>query len=246
MTRPNAFVAALSLSASLAGLVAGCSSHTVSTTPAAHWLAANTLTPEEQREGFRLLFDGRTLEQWREFKGTDAGTWDVVDGTIHHGAGGGRDLITREEFGDFELRMEWKIAPGGNSGIFYRGTEEYPEIYWSAPEMQVLDDAAHPDGRNRLTSAGSAYGLYAAPAGIVREAGEWNVVRIIVRGHHVEHWMNGVKVVEYELQSPEWTAKVAAAKFHEWPHYGLAPRGHIAVQVHGNDVWYRNVRIRTF
>ncbi|HVX89278.1 MAG TPA: DUF1080 domain-containing protein, partial [Gemmatimonadales bacterium] len=139
----------LSGSLLLVAALAACATQTVSTNAAARWQAPNTLTPEEQREGFRLLFDGNTLDQWREFKGTSPGTWDVVDGTIHHGAGDGRDLITREEFGDFELRMEWKIAPGGNSGIFYRGTEEYPEIYWSAPEMQVLDDAAHPDGHNR-------------------------------------------------------------------------------------------------
>jgi hypothetical protein len=104
----------------------------------------------------------------------------------------------------------------------------------------------HRDGQDRLTSAGSAYGLYAAPAGVVRPAGEWNSIRIVARGKHIEHWMNGVKVVEYELEGADWSAKVAASKFKEWPRYGLAPRGHIAVQVHGNDVWYRNVRIRTF
>lgn len=207
---------------------------------------ANSLTVEEQREGFRLLFDGRSLDQWREYRGTTTGTWEAVDGAIYHGDGDGRDLITREQFVDFELRLDWKIAPGGNSGIFYRATEEYPEIYWSAPEMQVLDDAAHPDNQNRLTSAGSAYALYAAPAGMVRPAGEWNATRIIVRGPHVEHWMNGVKIVAYETGSPEWTAKVAASKFRSWPNFGKAPRGHIGVQVHGNSVWYRSVRVRTY
>jgi hypothetical protein len=228
----------------VAALLTGCATQTVSTTTAVHATTLNTLTADETREGFRLLFDGKSLDQWRTYRGTDAGTWEALEGTIHHGPGDGADLITKEEFTDFELRMDWKLAPGGNSGVFYRGTEEYEAIYWTAPEMQVLDDAAHPDGRNRLTSAGSAYGLYAAPAGVVHAAGEWNSIRIIVRGKHVEHWMNGVKVVEYELQGPDWTAKVAASKFHEWPHYGLAPKGHIAVQVHGNDVWYRNIRIK--
>lgn len=230
----------------LAVVLASCSTNRPQ--PLAHGpeLAINTLTADERADGFRLLFDGRTLGQWREYHGTTVGTWTVVDGTIYHGAGDGRDLITREEFGDFELRIDWKIAAAGNSGIFYRGTEEYPELYWSAPEMQVLDDAAHPDNQNRLTSAGSAYALYAAPAGVVHPAGEWNITRIIVRGHQVEHWMNGVKIVEYELQSPEWTAKVAGSKFKVWPHFGLAARGHIGVQVHGNSVWYRSVRIRTF
>lgn len=230
----------------LAALLTGCATQTVSTNAEAHWQAPNTLTPDEEREGFRLLFDGSTLSGWRAFKRQDVSVWRVQDGAIYQNGGDGADLMTVEEFGDFELRMEWKIAPGGNSGIFYRATEEYPEIYWSAAEMQVLDDAAHENGRNRLTAAGSNYGLYAAPAGIVRPAGEWNVVRIIARGRHVEHWMNGVKVVEYEIGSPEWTAKVAASKFHEWPNYGLAPRGHIGVQVHGNEVWYRSVRIKTY
>lgn len=246
MTRRSTLLASPLLSASLAVLVAGCHTQTVSTTTTLVTTSANALTPEESRDGFRLLFDGRSLDQWREYRGTTAGSWEVQDGTIHHGAGDGQDLLTREQFADFELRLEWKIAPAGNSGIFYRGTEEYDAIYWTAPEMQVLDDSAHADGHDRLTSAGSAYGLYAAPAGVVRPAGEWNEVRIVARGHHVEHWMNGQKVVEYELQSPDWTAKVAASKFKEWPRYGLAPRGHIAVQVHGNDVWYRSVRIRTF
>jgi hypothetical protein len=225
----------------------GCSTHQVSTTTAvAAWDAPNTLTPEEQRQGFRLLFDGTSLTGWRAFKRQDVSIWQVQNGTIYQPGGDGADLITVDEFKDFELRLEWKIAPGGNSGIFYRATEEYPEIYWSAPEMQVLDDSGHADGHNRLTSAGSAYGLYAAPAGVVKPAGQWNAIRIIVRGHHVEHWMNGVKVVQYELGSADWTAKVAATKFHSWPNYGKAPQGHIGVQVHGNEVWYRSVRIRTF
>ena len=228
----------------IAAAVAGCASNPP--IPGAPEVTPNTLTTEERAQGYRLLFDGRTLDWWREYRGTTTGTWEAVDGAIYHGAGDGRDLITREEFADFELRIDWKIAPAGNSGIFYRGTEEYPELYWSAAEMQVLDDDAHPDNQDRLTSAGSAYALYPAPAGVVRPAGEWNATRIIARGHHVEHWMNGVKIVEYEIDSPEWIAKVAASKFRSWPNFGKAPRGHIGVQVHGNSVWYRSVRIRTY
>jgi len=111
--------------------------------------------------------------------------------------------------------------------------------------MQVLDDARHPDGHSRLTSAGSDYGLYAAPAGVVRPAGEWNDVRILVNGAHVEHWLNGVKVVEYELWSPDWQQRVQASKFAQWPAYGMSHTGHIALQNHGDAVWYRSIRIRT-
>lgn len=229
----------------LAAFVAACAAPSRQPPADSQQAASNTLSAEEPGQGFKLLFDGTTLTGWRGFKQPAPTGWDVVDGTIHHDTGG-VDLLSIDEFQDFELRLDWKIAPGGNSGIFYRGTEEYEAIYWSAPEMQVLDDAAHPDSHDRLTAAGSDYGLYAAPAGVVKPAGEWNTVRIIVRGHHVEHWLNGQKVVEYELGSPDWIAKVAASKFHDWPNYGKAPRGHIALQVHGNEVWYRSVRIRTF
>ncbi len=147
--------------------------------------------------------------------------WHVVDGTLAK-EGSVDDLVTREQFGNFELELEWKIGKAGNSGIFYRGTREYDHIYWSAPEYQLLDDQNAPDGRNRLTAAGSAYALYAAPAGVVKPFGEWNTARIVVAGTHVEHWMNGQLVVTYDLQSPDWKVKVAASKFSKYPNYGLA------------------------
>ena len=169
--------------------------------------------------------------------------WEVADGALTR-TGPGGDIITVDQFGNFELELEWMVAPGGNSGIFYRVTEEGEAGYHTGPEMQVLDDAAHADGLSRLTAAGSAYGLYPAPPGVVKPAGEWNAVRIVVRGRHVEHWLNGTKVVDYELGSPDWEAKVKASKFAQWPGYGRAPRGHVALQDHGDRVAYRNIRIR--
>ncbi len=155
------------------------------------------------------------------------------------------DLISRDMFGDFELELEWKIGEGGNSGIFYRGTREYEYIFWSAPEYQLLDDANAPDGKNRLTSAASNYGLYAAPAGIVKPHGEWNQARIVVDGKHVEHWLNDRKVVEYELASADWKAKVAASKFGKFPNFGLAAKGYLAIQGdHPGALALRNIRIR--
>jgi hypothetical protein len=152
--------------------------------------------------------------------------------------------MTVEQFANFELRLEWMVAPGGNSGIFYRVTEDSNQTYKTGPEMQVLDDARHADGQSRLTSAGACYGLYPAPAGVVRPAGEWNQVRIVVNGPHVEHWLNGQKVVEYELGSPDWRERVSRSKFRDWPGFGEARRGHIALQDHGDRVAYRNIRIR--
>ena len=232
-------------SIALAALIVACSPQ--GTPPAAEQSPANalnTLSAAEAAEGFTPLFDGKDLAGWRGYKMTapPAG-WMVADGEITRTTGGG-DLITETEFANFELRLDWKISPGGNSGIFYRGTEEYEAIYWSAPEMQVLDDAVHADGKNRLTAAGSAYALYAAPAGVVKPAGEWNSIRLVVNGNKVEHWLNGQKVVEYELGSADWTAKVAASKFNQWPGYGKAARGHIGLQDHGDRVWFRNIRVK--
>ena len=113
-------------------------------------------------------------------------------------------MITVERFADFELSLEWKVGPGGNSGVFYRLTEEERAPYWTGPEMQILDDDGHADGRNLKTSAGSNYALHGPSEEVVRPAGEWNHARIVVNGSHVEHWLNGAKVVAYELWTPEW------------------------------------------
>jgi hypothetical protein len=170
--------------------------------------------------------------------------WRVADGIVTKD-GAVEDLVTREQFGDFELAFDWRLAAGGNAGVFYRATEEYDHVYWSGPEYQLLDDAGHPDGRNRLTSAAAAYGLYPSPAGVVKPAGEWNSSRIVVRGDHVEHWLNGQRVVEYELGSADWQARVAASKFHEWPAYGRARRGSVAIQGdHAGRLEMRDMRIR--
>ena len=158
--------------------------------------------------------------------------------------GSGDHLVTDRTYANFELTLEWQIAQNGNSGIFYRVDPTASAIEQSGPEMQVLDDGGHPDGASRLTSAGSLYGLYPAPPGVVRQPGYWNNVRLLVNGAHVEHWLNGVKVVEYELWSPEWEAKVKASKFAAWPGYGRAQRGYIGLQDHGDRVAFRNIRIR--
>jgi len=197
------------------------------------------------RGAWHALVEKTTAKEWRGWKAEDfpAG-WSVADGVISKD-GDVDDLITRNEYANFELELEWKLSTGGNAGIFYRGTREYDHIYWSATEYQLLDDANHPDGKNRLTSAAAAYGLYAPPAGVVRAANEWNSTRIVVDGAHVEHWLNGKKVVEYELWSPDWKAKVAASKFVKYPNYGLAKKGYIGIQGdHPGTLALRNIRIR--
>lgn len=193
---------------------------------------------------WRALFDGESTAGWRGYRmaGMPDG-WQAVDGALSR-VGSGGDIITEDQFANFELELEWNISPGGNSGIFFRATEETDHIYETAPEMQVLDDAQHANGTNPLTSAGANFGLYAAPGGVVRPAGEWNAVRIVVDGARVEHWLNGEMVVEYELWSRDWEARIANSKFVDWPGYGRASRGHIGLQDHGDWVAYRNIRIR--
>lgn len=203
----------------------------------------NTLTDVEQEAGFELLFDGTTTEGWHVFHGEGTPGWEARDGALVRVASGG-DLVTDRVFSDFELRLEWMVETGGNSGILYRVSDEAARTFHSGPEFQVLDDAAHADGASRLTAAGAAYGLYPAPEGAVRPAGEWNQVRIVVDSARVEHWLNGVKVVEYELWSDEWERRVAKSKFSQWPEYGRAREGRIALQDHGDLVRYRSIRIR--
>jgi len=194
---------------------------------------------------WKVLFDGSSTSAFRGYKSDSmpAG-WAIVDGTLAKTAKVD-DIITREQFGDFELVLEWKIAAGGNAGIFYRGIEEGDKIYWTGPEYQLLDDEKAADNKTRLTCAGAAYGLYPSPAGHLKPVGEWNTTRIIAKGPHVEHWLNGVKLLEYELWSADWTAKVAATKFAKWPKYGLAKRGHIGFQGdHAEALAFRNIKIR--
>jgi hypothetical protein len=198
-----------------------------------------------QATGWRTLFDGTSLDAWRGFKSdiVPAG-WRIADGAFSKDAEVG-DLVTRDQFGDFELELEWRIGEAGNSGIFYRGTEEYTRIYWSAPEYQLLDDIKGADNKTRLTCAGSVYALYPSPAGHLKAIGEWNRTRIVARGPHVEHWLNGVKLVEFEQGSADWNAKVQASKFNKWPNFGKSLRGHLALQGdHAGALAFRNIRIR--
>ncbi len=198
----------------------------------------------QQDEGWRSLFDGQTTNGWREFrKPAIRDGWRVVDGALTRVAEGG-DIVTTDQFANFELALEWKVAPGGNSGIFYRVSEEGQSVWETGPEMQILDDERHADGKSRLTSAGSNYALYGAPAGIVKPAGEWNAARLLVNGNHVEQWLNGTKVVEFELGSSDWEEKVRASKFSALPRYGRERSGHIALQDHGDWVAFREIRIR--
>ncbi len=184
---------------------------------------------------------------WRGYKKDHfPDAWVVADGVLHlTGAGGGGDLVSQETYGSFELRLQWKISPKGNSGIMFHVLEGESPAYFTGPEMQVLDNAWF-DGEepNPKTSAGANYALHGPAEDNTRPVGEWNDVLLTVDGNHVEHWMNGKLQCSYDLHSDEWKAAVAGSKFKQWPNYGLAKQGHIALQDHGNQVWYRAIEVR--
>lgn len=214
---------------------------------------ANTLTQKEKEEGWKLLFDGKTTEGWRGYnqESFPERGWEVKDGMLTVLVdGGGGDIITTEVYEDFILKLEWRVAKGGNSGIFYHALEQPGEaIYWSAPEIQILDNENHPDanmGKNGNRKASSLYDLIPADPQNARPYDEWNQIEIVVRdnGAHVEHWMNGEKVVEYERWTPEWYEMLRNSKFNPHPEFGAAHQGYIGLQDHGDRVNFRNIRIK--
>ena len=208
--------------------------------------SGSTLTAQQTAAGWRPLFDGTSTDAWRGYKTqTLPAGWRIADGVLVK-TGSAEDLVTKDQFGNFELAFDWKLAPGGNAGVFYRATEEYDHIYWSAPEYQLLDDERHPDGKSRLTSAGADYAVYPSPAGVVKPAEQWNSSLIVAKGDTVQHWLNGQKLLEYVINSPDWKEKVKASKFAAYPNYGLAKTGYIGIQGdHDGTLSIRNVRIRT-
>ena len=209
--------------------------------------APNTLTDKEKAEGWKLLFDGATTAGWHGYnqKGMPEG-WAVKDGALTR-VGKTTDIVTDEEFANFELQFDWKLAKNGNSGVFFHVVEspKYEAAYYTGPEFQLLDNEGHPDGKNGPDRwAGGNYALHAPAQNTAHAPGEWNQCRLVVNNGHVEHWMNGVKVVEYELWGDDWKTRVAKSKFKQWPDYGMARSGRIALQEHGFEVAFRNIKIK--
>ncbi len=206
----------------------------------------NALTDSQRAAGWEPLFDGEHPDKWwRGFRKEEfPEQWEVVDGTIHLREKGGGDIITRQQYRNFIFELEWKNAEGGNSGIFFRVSEDYEQTFFTGPEMQILNDAVHPDAGKPTHRCGANYDMQAPTVPAARPVGEWNAVRVLVVETYVELWLNGVLVVEYELFSDEWNRQLEQSKFTKWPHYGRIETGHIALQDHGDPVWFRNLRIR--
>ncbi len=195
---------------------------------------------------WRPLFDGKTTAGWRGFQAKQMPDgWKVVDGALTRVDKAG-DIVTTDEFADFELSLDWKIAKGANSGIFYRVVEnDTDKAMWHvAPEYQIIDDKGYPQKLKDTQHTGANYDLQPPARDVSKPAGEWNTTRIVANGRHVEHWLNGAKLVEYEIASPEWEKLVAQSKFKDHPRYARASKGRIGIQDHGDWVAFRNIKIR--
>jgi hypothetical protein len=203
----------------------------------------NRLSGEEETAGWRLLFDGKSLDQWRSYgeDELDSG-WAVENGCLAK-VGLAGDIITREQFGNFELKLEWRISQAGNSGIFIRGDESGGSIHHTGFEMQVLDNAGHSDAKDPSHRAGAYYDMIEPDHDTSQPVGYWNRVHIIARGPDVEFWLNERQTAAFTQGSPEWQALYENSKFVDRPRYGSLMKGHIGLQDHWDKVWYRNIRI---
>lgn len=224
--------------------------------PPATVAAANQLTAEQQQEGWQLLFDGQTTKGWHKYGGNPVGSaWKTADGTLYLDTTmkkdwqvrDGGDIVSDSSFGNFHLKLEWKIAKDGNSGIMFYVHEDTLKYKWpweTAPEMQVLDNNGHPDSKIIKHRAGDLYDLISSSKETVKPAGEWNQAEIKCLDGKLDFWLNGENVVSTRLWDDAWKKLVAGSKFSKMPDFGTYKNGKIALQDHGNTVWYRNVMIR--
>ncbi len=216
----------------------------------------NSLTKDEIKEGWKLLFDGESTVGWHSYQKNAVGAaWKAQDGTLMLDNSnkddrgriiGGGDLVTDNEYENFELKLEWKISPCGNSGLMFNVSEDasFGAPYHTGPEMQVLDNTCHPDAKIITHRAGDLYDLIACSEETVKPAGEWNEIKIRIDRGISEFWMNGTKVVEFTMWNDEWNRMVAESKFKSWKSFGQMRKGKLVLQDHTDPVWFRNIKIR--
>lgn len=210
----------------------------------------NTLSNAEKQQGWKLLFDGKTKSGWRYYQNKSSKSWEVSNGTLHSKGSADNygsinaDLMTKDQFDNFELTIDYKISPKGNSGVLYLVTEDYEASYLSGPEYQIIDDINFPEKIEDWQKTGANYAMNPAPAAEPNPAGQWNTARIVVNKGHVEHWLNGKKIVEYEIGSEEWKKNKMNGKWKDAAGYGMAKEGYIALQDHGSEAWFKNIKIR--
>ena len=202
---------------------------------------ANQLTAEEAKAGWKLLFDGKTTDGWRNYKKDDiSDKWKIVDGALTMTEKGAGDIITKDQYGAFELTLDYNISPGGNSGLMYHVRETADKPWQTGPEIQIQDNQRGHDPQK----AGWLYQFYKTDVDATNPPGEWNTLRIVISPEKCEHYMNGKKYVEYVKGSEDWNKLLAASKFSKFPEFGVHKSGHICLQDHGTLVSFRNVKIR--
>ena len=202
----------------------------------------NTLTAAERAAGWTLLFDGKSTAGWRAFKQAVPGPgWKAADGILSPEPKVAHDLVTKADYENFDLTFDWRIGPKGNSGVMFHVIEVGDETYQSGPEYQLLDNSR---GERPLERAGGLYALVAPTMDVTRPVGEFNHGRLLVDHGRVQHWLNGAMVAQYEIGSADFNARVAASKFTRWPQFATGKTGAIALQCHGDDVAFQNLKIR--
>lgn len=205
----------------------------------------NELTAKEKADGWKLLFDGKKIEHWRNFKAQGVKPkWIIQDEAMHLTGKGGGDLISTENYENFDFRLEWKIAEAGNSGIFILGDESGKRVYSHAPEVQILDNERHADRKKESRRSGSLYDMIAAPPSSQKPAGEWNSVRIMVKDSHLQVWQNDVQTIDVKINGPKWKELLAKSKFATWEGFGLNKKGFLGLQDHSDPVWFRNLKVK--
>ena len=207
----------------------------------------NTLSSKEKKEGWKLLFDGTTMNGWRIYQNKKVDDWDVKNGELYckiEGVTQRADLITNDKYENFELQIDWKIAPKENGGIIYMVTEDNGATYESGPEYQLIDDDGYPEKIKDVQLSGANYDMNPPTAKVVKPVGEFNHTKIVVNKGHVEHWLNGTKVVDYQLWTSEWEQTKAKSKWKDVKTYGMSKAGHIGLQDHGGGVWFKNIKLK--
>ena len=216
----------------------GCNSH------------FNSLTRKEREQGWTLLFNGKDLNGWLTYKNKPTNSWVVENGELHckgnetDKSDKRSDLITVDKFDNFELSIEWKISKEGNSGILYHVTEEYDAPYLSGPEYQLIDDEGFPQKLEDWQKTAADYAMYATTARPTKPVGKYNHTRIVVNGSHREHWLNGIKVLEFEAWTDDWKKRKNSGKWKDEPGYGMSKSGYICLQDHGSEIWFRNIKLK--
>lgn len=220
--------------------------------PACGPIPDNYITNTQLKLGWQPLFDGKTTNGWHTYGAKTVRGWAVENGELvalgqagHEGSA--NDIVTDREFENFELELDWKISPTGNSGIFFNVVEDpalYPAVYATGPEYQLIDDVGFPAKLENWQKTAANYAMHEAPKARPKPVGQYNHTRLVVNQGRVEHWLNGKKVVEYQLWTPEWETLVRTGKWKDYPGYGRAKRGRIGLQDHGSKIWFKNIKIR--